>query len=185
MERATSWVAENRRDTDRVLFCTDSKSPVDAVKNKATDTSSKRKRLNVILGHSVMLWIPAHCRIPGNERVDELAKEATGMEEAQKPTSYKCARSYIKREFKDRLPQHKRSAEVYENISYSRDREVSGTRKEMVMLARLRSGHSYLMAAYRNLMSPSDDPICPICEEDAQTVEHWMLECPGTISQRR
>ncbi len=38
-----------------------------------------------------------------------------------------------------------------------------------------------LFGAYKNLMDPSYDPTCKRCDEDKDTVEHW-LECPGTLA---
>ena len=34
-------------------------------------------------------------------------------------------------------------------------------------------------------MNPQVDPICSICSEEAQTVEHWLLSCPGTMRHRQ
>ncbi len=40
------------------------------------------------------------------------------------------------------------------------------------ILARLRA------KAYANLLDPSADPLCPLCNEEQQTIEHWLRRCP-------
>ena len=47
-------------------------------------------------GHRVLLqWIPSHCGIPGNERADQLAKDATALTQEDAPvdvtTVYRAA----------------------------------------------------------------------------------------------
>ena len=53
------------------------------------------------------------------------------------------------------------------------------------MLARLPSGHSMLLAGYRTLLNPAESPSCPRCEEANETMEHWLLVCPGTLAARQ
>ncbi len=46
-----------------------------------------------------------------------------------------------------------------------------------VLLALLRSGHTPLLKAYAHLLDPADDPTCPLCKEESQTLEHWLQRC--------
>ena len=57
--------------------------------------------------------------------------------------------------------------------------------KDSTMIARLRSGLSLKLAAYRHLMNPAENPTCPKCHEDPETLEHWLLECPRTLAARQ
>ena len=34
-------------------------------------------------------------------------------------------------------------------------------------------------------MDRTTDPTCPLCRESPQTVEHWIVECAGTIAARQ
>ena len=52
------------------------------------------------------------------------------------------------------------------------------------MVARMRSGHSLKLAAYRHPMNPAEDPTCPKCNEAPETLQDWFLECPGTLAAR-
>ncbi len=45
-------------------------------------------------------------------------------------------------------------------------------------LACLRAGHTPLLKEYANLLDPSADPLCPLCKEEPQAIEHWLRRCP-------
>ena len=53
------------------------------------------------------------------------------------------------------------------------------TRRESVETARLRTGHSLLLRAYRHRIGLDDSDICPVCEEEPETLEHLLSECPA------
>ena len=40
------------------------------------------------------------------------------------------------------------------------------------------------LAAYRHIIHPDVDPICPSCLSAPQTVDHWLLHCPTITPQR-
>ncbi len=46
---------------------------------------------------------------------------------------------------------------------------ATGSLAGVVLLAHLRAGHNPLLKAYAN---PSADPLCPLCKEELQTIEH-------------
>ena len=73
--------------------------------------------------------------------------------------------------------------QTYSNHCYKKDFAV-GSRKDSATLAQLRSGHSLLLAAYQHRVDEEKPDTCPICEEEPQTVEHW-LKCPGTAQKRQ
>ena len=57
---------------------------------------------------------------------------------------------------------------------WSKDRLEILSRKDAVLLAQPCSGHSKLLLAYRHIIHSTDDPLCPKCDEDKHTVEHWF-----------
>ena len=89
----------------------------------------------------------------------------------------------IRRAIKDLPRNHHRISRTYANYSEKRERTIVKTRKDAVVLAQIRSGHSCHLNAYANLMDPAKDPMCNLCQETIQTVEHW-LECAGTMAAR-
>ena len=52
------------------------------------------------------------------------------------------------------------------------------------MLAQLRAGHCRHLKAYSHLMNENVDPNCPKCQEEPQTLEHWM-NCQSTAACRQ
>ena len=105
----------------------------------------------------VLLWIPAHCGISGNEQADQLAK--CGAHEEQPSTSihYQEKTTIIKTALKPRQ----------EKDVYHLDRIGQ------VILVRLRSGHNRLNAQETKNRS---SPTCPCGKED-QTTEHVLQRC--------
>ena len=44
-------------------------------------------------------------------------------------------------------------------------------------MVRLLSGHNNL-GYFQNLLNPDVSPTCRLCEEETETFEHWITECP-------
>ena len=63
-------------------------------------------------------------------------------------------------------------------------RSTDGSRREMVLLAQLRTGHCRHMAAYARIVNQLASPICPHCGEEPEEVEHWLQRCPAWLVAR-
>ena len=72
---------------------------------------------------------------------------------------------------------------VYAEYSNKKEMEVS-SRNQQSLLAKIRSGHTTLFAAYRNRVDETKDPTCPLCQDAPQDLEHWMTACAGTLQKR-
>ncbi len=122
---------------------------------------------------------PGHKGIPGNELADSAAKAAAlTTSDPPRPISYASARSLIHKTLIDPPPTNSRTAKVYGGFSWSKDCMATSNRANAVLLARLRAGHTPLLKAYANLLDPSTNPLCPLCKEEPQTIEHWLRRCP-------
>ena len=58
------------------------------------------------------------------------------------------------------------------------------SRRDACLLAQLRSGHSKQLAHYANSIDDKTSPMCNKCNEEPETVKHW-LKCPATIMKRQ
>ena len=138
-------------------------------------TSCIRRRKTVIL-----CWIPGHVGIPGNEKVDRLAKDALNEEISP----------LIKLHYTDLLPKVKEYfTSIWQDIwstttdllsNYAPDikpklfSEGIG-RKAQVVLSRVRIGHTNL--THVHIMKKEEEPICEHCNT-VITVSHLMADCP-------
>ena len=80
---------------------------------------------------------------------------------------------------RDDLPTHQRVAQVYQHQKASRDSKQLKTRKDDVLLARLRSSHQPSLHHYLYRLDPTQDPVCLSCRLDEQDLNHWLCECPA------
>ncbi len=62
---------------------------------------------------------------------------------------------------------------------------TTSNQADAVLLARLRAGHTPLLKAYANLLDPSADPLCPLCKDEPQAMEHLLRWCPRLAATRQ
>ena len=110
-------------------------------------------------------------------------KRATSLLEAPRPVTYHSACMQIKRTFINETT-HQRTKEVYSAYRKEREREIK-TRQDQAHLAQLCSGKHLALQAYRHQLDESIPALCPRCQEEEQTLEHWFLRCPGTLGARQ
>ena len=78
-----------------------------------------------------------------------------------------------------------RVAAVYKLRSFHRDVKQISNRRDDVLIARLRSGHNPSLKQYLHHLDPSQDPLCPNCQEELQDLVHWLRDCPALSSVRQ
>lgn len=145
--------------------------------------------------HTITIaWCPSHCKIAGNDRADELAKEATqlawnapistsrafALRRAKASTQTAWARSWQKSPHKgrfaiaNRIPPSLNPTKHF--IELKDQREVFGR------LVQCRTGHAYT-GEFRKQFFPEKTTNCE-CGEDPQTREHIIRECTRYEEQR-
>ena len=133
-----------------------------------------------------LCWIPSHIGILGNEMVDQKAKTSRSLE----PTSFKIPFTNFKPSINkynleewqtswnnsigNKLLQIKPTIGEYQSV-------VRNIRKEEVVLARLRLGHTRVTHSF--LLQGEEQPQCVGCDAPF-TVCHFLLECGDFVQIR-
>ena len=126
------------------------------------------------------MWIPSHIEIRDNERADQAARQASNSEGRDDgiPAPYRDLFFYIKSTvvqiWQDQWDQYsghmRRIKQTVSKQIYPK--ELS--RKEQVLLCRLRIGHTNL--THSHLLNRDPMPRCTTCDE-VLTVEHILIYC--------
>ena len=124
----------------------------------------------------VLLWIPALCGIPGNERADRLAKTGSKQLQPMSTSMYQEAKTLLRNRQKC---QWKRATGDY---NPSTDPINRLARHEQTAIFRLRTGHCGLRAHLKRI-GIMDSALCD-CKEAEQTVHHILQDCPIWRKQR-
>jgi ribonuclease HI len=135
-------------------------------------------------------WLPGHVGIKGNELADKAAVRAASQPEQLITLHYKDFYPVIQDAFDEKREELWRAAnqkmyEVKPTVKYW-DVLRGLTRKEEVVVNRLRTGHCKLTHEYLlDGEGPRVPPICDWCQDATQTVKHLLLLCPALANQRQ
>ena len=117
----------------------------------------------------VLQWIPAHCRIEGNERADRLAKEGSVLEQIEIDLTYREVKSIIKTSLnnkkKESHPEYNKQDEVY-----------CLNRRGQTTIFRLRTGHNRLKYHIHKIFKVGKTDLCS-WGQAAETAQHVLQDC--------
>ena len=182
LESAMGWLEQN--NPGPVTIITDSQSLCLALLGSGFELDQMRYRMKSYDHRITVQWVPGHRNIPGNDLADTVAKEAAELEgHPYAPTWFHSVKAKIKADRKDPQPEHERTRQVYSSYSAQEELKIK-TKRGQSLLAKIRSGHTVLFAAYRNKIDENEDPTCPLCHDAPQDLVHWMTSCAGTLQQR-
>ena len=178
----------------RYIIFTDSLSAMQALDNNNVSfnplITNILNRLSVISENCniVFCWLPSHIGIIGNEKADRAAKAALSGSIVSKKIPFSdfkpCINSFIhdvwQRSWSSPDNANNKLFEIKPILSESVIFNMS--RREEVVLSRLRIGHSYLTHSF--LLKKEVRPQCTHCDEPL-TIRHIILSCQHFASIRR
>ena len=175
--------------TGNFVVCSDSQSSLQALEGEDFQNSillAVRERIHFLTQNSCLnlsfLWIPGHSGIRGNEQVDILAKQGLILHDNNSvKLPYSDFRSQIKPYIHARWQTLWNGQDV-KNLKLKEIQPILGTwkhsirksRREEIILARLRIGHTHITHSIIRKGEPP--PECVSCDCDF-TVKHILLEC--------
>ena len=179
IEKGASYLENKQLPPQNIVFLSDASSVVDALKrNRHKELNSLSQAvINLCESHKVAIqWIPSHCGLYGNEKADTLAKEASSSEQTNEATSYEEEKTLIKRKIQEEW------TKMHPNEN-KKDPYYQLTRREQVIIFRLRTGHNKLRRHLYNKFKIGETDQCP-CGEDVQDTEHVLQTCSLYSTQR-
>jgi ribonuclease HI len=180
---------------DKFLICSDSSSAINQLKNHLSPNhmiNRIQKRIHNLLSDDKVIkfcWIPGHAGILGNEQADEGAKNATKRPPALVSVPYtdwtQHIRDGVRAEWTDRWNLCNRDLRKIKPTPGPWKKIRKLTRKEEVVLNRLRIGHTFL--THNHLFNDEVQaplPQCELCQNAAMTIKHILTACPAIHQQR-
>jgi len=178
----------------KAAILSDSLSSLRSIENPFTPNEIARKIQNQLynltnFGYSIILiWIPSHSQITGNERADENARQAISSPDAKKINGFTLhdAKSLSKTITSNiwlrawRLGSTKLNEIKHTTLAWPFPPNIP--RKIETAINRMRIGHSSL--THQHLMKREDPPICTSCGTQL-TIKHIITECRQFESEKR
>ena len=190
--RALLFCELNR--VDQCVICTDSLSVVTALQSSSTqhptviDIIETVHRLLSMSYRVVIVWIPGHCHIRGNDVVDDHARRALTLADVFDiplgPREYfPMVRSAVRCLFETCWNDYRQTGlkMVKEHVGLWETSNRSSRREEIV-LCRLRLGHTRYTHSY--LLDREPPPTCTQCG-CTLTIPHILLDCQRYTTERR
>ena len=164
-----------------VLICSDSMSLAQSLANnhwKDTDPWLKlaKEELCKTLPKVILLWIPSHCDVEGNERADALAGTGAKMNQKDTIVTHKIVKAKILNR-KWTITNPKAWKIIQNRRGPKSEVEKRWPKSVRRKYSQLRSRHAMELRYYRNKIEIDDDAKCMSgCGVD-ETIEHVLCEC--------
>ena len=105
------------------------------------------------------------------------------MAKADVPITLPAIQALINRTIIDPAPTHELATAIYADGNPPKA-EDQLTKKELLLLSRVRSGHSKLLRSYNTRISTDvNDSLCRHCKQEEETIRH-IFDCPALTMLR-
>ena len=192
---ALQWVDEIK--PERVVICSDSIAALKSLHSKITVRDDLIMEILMILlriernGTSVQFcWVPAHCGVKGNEEADKTAKLALEMKDEEiiqvaygRGEVRAIIRQAVRETWQREWDNDSKGRQLYKIQKSINVKPFQGKcRKEEVVMARLRLGHTGLRSTLF-IMAKSESPMCEECGI-LEDVDHIIFWCRKYSNER-
>ena len=180
---------------EKCVICTDSMSVLHALQASEsthpliTDISDSLQILNDDSHDYIILWIPGHSGIPGNETADIMAKEAVLLpDEEEYEVSIQEYIPHLRAACHQQFNRIWASYDPPTNLKEIKDMAETWVsskrtvRREEIVLCRLRLGHTRLTHSF--LLDREPRPECAHCN-CYLSVRHLLIDCIGYDDERQ
>ena len=145
----------------------------------------------------VFQWVPlpSHCELPGNDRADELAREASALPQENAPADVRTVHRAAARVARDQWIQSWPRSWHWELMDVHLPQPVASS--QSVDVHQLRSRHWSASSQYMHRIGQNpahhcpqcnevtcDEARCRICRLAADTQMHILMECPALMGTR-
>lgn len=178
---------KNSADSDFTI-CSDSNAAITAIQNPKSKNnliSRIQEEIDTISNKTILLlWVPSHQGIVGNELADRAAKIASSMPIQQNQIASNSQdirtliRKKIEQHWNEKWINSAQTSKLF-NIrtnTFTLPPTSKLNRRDQVITTRLRIGHTKLTHSY--LLNKTDPPKCDRCDQ-LLTINHLILQCPS------
>ena len=189
IDLALELIEENNLIRKHFTICSDSQSSLQALESDNLSNPlviSIRERMNILISEYGItinfMWVPGHVQIKGNEMADRLAKGSHDLEgKSNDKLTYTDFKSLVKPFIREKwqyfwaMPKSRPNKLFDIQPLIAQRHNISRrSRREEIVLARLRIGHTHLTHSY--LRKREEQPFCISCDCPF-TVKHFLLDC--------
>ena len=193
LEEIRSLPAGQSEDCSFVIL-TDSKSSLQTLDSYKPSEyyhqcESIRKLLKEIQAQVTLQWIPSHVGIRGNDQADYLAKLAAESGPvnlaSDSISSLMCKIHRTTLDVWCERWKNDSSGRLYFEIQKKPNqvRYQHLSREDQVNLSRLKM-HHYPTQSYLHRFGLDEESICPLCDQEEETIHHLLFRCPSLKEQR-